>query len=57
MRARYGIEGSGSDDCMAAWCCHCCALIQEEKESLLRNAGIEAKTGQQYQSPAGMNFQ
>jgi hypothetical protein len=57
MRARYGIEGSESDDCMEAWCCHCCALIQEEKESLLRNAGIEAKTGQQYQSPAGMNFQ
>jgi hypothetical protein len=57
MRARYGIEGSGSDDCMAAWCCHCCALIQEEKESLLRTVGTEAKTGQQYQSPADMNFQ
>jgi PLAC8 family len=56
MRARFGIEGNGCGDCMAAWCCHCCALIQEEKESLLRTGGIDAKTGQQYQAPNGMTY-
>jgi hypothetical protein len=56
MRARFGIEGGGCGDCMTTWCCYCCALIQEEKESLLRTAGIDAKTGQQYQAPNGMTY-
>jgi len=56
MRARFGIEGSGGMDFLASWCCPCCGLVQEEKESLLRQEGIDAKTGTQYQAPQGMNY-
>lgn len=56
MRAKHGIEGNGCTDCMTAWCCYCCALIQEEKESLLRTQGVDPKTGQQYQAPTGMSY-
>ena len=55
-RRQFGIQGGGCGDCMTSCCCHCCALIQEEKESLLRVEGVDAKTGQQYQPPSGMNY-
>ncbi|CAG8514766.1 9299_t:CDS:2 [Diversispora eburnea] len=32
IRARYNIEGSGCGDCMAHFCCACCALVQEARE-------------------------
>jgi len=56
MRDRYGIQGSMMGDCAGAYCCTCCALVQEEKEALLREEGIDAKTGTQYQAPAAMTY-
>lgn len=57
MRARFGIvEGTSWKDCMVSWCCHCCALVQEEKESLLRTAGVDPKTGEVYCSPDAMSY-
>ncbi len=32
IRERFGIEGSGMDDCCIAYWCGCCALIQQDKE-------------------------
>ncbi|RHZ83117.1 hypothetical protein Glove_99g355 [Diversispora epigaea] len=32
IRAKYNIEGSGLEDCMAHFCCTCCALVQEARE-------------------------
>ena len=37
LRAQYNLQGSGCGDCLRSVCCPCCALIQEEKEVLLRN--------------------
>lgn len=54
MRNRLGIEGDGCTDWIGACCCPCCGLVQEEKESLLRETGIDPKTKQQYQAPGPM---
>lgn len=51
MRDQYGIRGSGAMDCLGAWCCPACGLIQEEKESLLRTQGSVG-----YQKPQGMSY-
>jgi len=52
-RHKHGISGNGCSDCMGAACCPCCGLVQEEKDSLLR----EAKGGAGgYQSNPGMNY-
>ncbi|MCJ1337428.1 hypothetical protein MMC09_002710 [Bachmanniomyces sp. S44760] len=37
MRVAYNINGSTMGDLAASVCCGCCAMVQEEKELLLRN--------------------
>ncbi|KAK4464512.1 PLAC8 family-domain-containing protein [Cladorrhinum samala] len=32
IRERFGIKGSGTNDCCVSYWCSCCALIQQEKE-------------------------
>ncbi|KIW53495.1 hypothetical protein PV05_09064 [Exophiala xenobiotica] len=56
MRERHGIEGGGCGDFWTSCCCTCCTLIQEEKESIVRNTGIDPKTEQPYVSPGQMNY-
>jgi len=56
MRDKYGIEGSLAMDFVGACCCPCCGLVQEDKEALLRQTGVDATTGQQYSAPAGMSY-
>jgi len=56
MRAKYGIEGNGCMDWLGACCCPCCGLVQEDKESFLRQTGIDPKTSQQYIAPANMTY-
>lgn len=36
IRYRYGIEGSNCEDCWKTAFCPCCALVQEEKETIMR---------------------
>jgi hypothetical protein len=55
MRERLGIEGSGVTDWLASCCCPCCGLVQEEKESLLKQEAIDARTAQ-YNAPTGMAY-
>jgi PLAC8 family len=55
-RAKYGIEGNACEDWLAACCCPCCALVQEDKEAFVRQTGTDPKTGQQYVAPAGMTY-
>ena len=55
MRERLGIEGSGATDFLASWCCACCGLVQEEKESLLKQEAIDARATQ-YSAPTGMAY-
>jgi Cys-rich protein (TIGR01571 family) len=55
MRQRLGIEGSGVTDWLASWCCPCCGLVQEEKESLLKQEAINAQATQ-YNAPTGMAY-
>jgi hypothetical protein len=55
MRERLGIEGTGAIDCLSTCCCPCCGLVQEEKESLLKQEAIEAKNVQ-YSAPSGMAY-
>ena len=62
-RHKHGIEGSGCMDCLASACCPCCGLMQEEKESLLREgqasmgmAGQGATPQQGYQQSPGMQY-
>ncbi|KAI9882960.1 MAG: hypothetical protein M1823_005293 [Watsoniomyces obsoletus] len=57
FREKFNVEGSGVRDCLATCCCPCCALVQEEKEVLLRthgNANAPGGAAQGYQKNGGM---
>lgn len=53
MREQFMIVGSGSGDFLASCCCHCCTLVQMEKE-LVRSSNIESGS---YESFPGMVYQ
>ncbi|KUJ23885.1 PLAC8-domain-containing protein [Mollisia scopiformis] len=42
LRNKFGINGGGCGDCMTAWCCTCCSIIQNEKEVIGRQSGAAA---------------
>ncbi|KAK2595633.1 hypothetical protein QQS21_006680 [Conoideocrella luteorostrata] len=51
IREKYNLQGSCLEDVVLSCCCHCCTMIQSDKEAehreeLLRNGGVQ----QQYQS-------
>ncbi|MCJ1475077.1 hypothetical protein MMC13_003737 [Lambiella insularis] len=33
IRQNYGLQGDVVTDCLRAWCCNCCDLIQQDKEA------------------------
>jgi len=53
IRERYGIDGSGVTDCLGAFCCGCCSLVQMSKEVKIRANSTSQVT---YQSPQGMKY-
>jgi hypothetical protein len=55
-REKYGIEGSAASDFAIACCCACNAAIQEHKEMVVRETGVDPSTGKQYRSPEGMQM-
>lgn len=32
VRRQVGVNGGFGRDCVATWCCHCCSLIQDDRE-------------------------
>lgn len=36
FREKYQIEGHAATDCLKHFCCHCCALVQEDRTALHR---------------------
>jgi hypothetical protein len=50
IRERYGIKGSGMDDCCMSYWCGCCAVIQHEKEVQKRTEPIMSA----YKNQGGM---
>ncbi|KAI1616702.1 PLAC8 family-domain-containing protein [Exophiala viscosa] len=56
IREKYGIEGGSFGDFCASWCCGCCTLIQEDKESIVRLTGTDPKTKERYISPGQMSY-
>jgi hypothetical protein len=33
IRDKYHLKGEGAMDCLKAWCCACCDLVQQDKEA------------------------
>lgn len=54
IREKYNLEGSCVMDIAKSCCCGCCALIQAEKESELRETEKGAVVTGQYASEGGM---
>ncbi|PQE13987.1 PLAC8 family protein [Rutstroemia sp. NJR-2017a BBW] len=55
IRQKYGIPGDTLEDGFFSWCCHCCALMQQEKEVEQRN-GSGNGLQQGYVRPEGMEM-
>lgn len=55
IRETYHIKGDTVTDCLFSAFCHCCALIQQEKEVIAKQTqqGLVSNVG--YQAPAGMS--
>ncbi|GAB1318430.1 hypothetical protein MFIFM68171_08640 [Madurella fahalii] len=52
IRSKYHIDGGCCTDCLANWCCTCCAAIQQFKElEIRRDARMPDKAGYQPQAP------
>jgi Cys-rich protein (TIGR01571 family) len=52
VRAKYNLEGTMMEDCLRAYYCGCCDLIQVEKEAVYRSSEAGGNVvAQQYQQP------
>jgi PLAC8 family len=56
-RKDHGIEGNPVTDFAGAFCCPCCGLMQEEKESLKRGEEKKQMMGAGYQENPDMAYQ
>ncbi|EMR81635.1 putative plac8 family protein [Botrytis cinerea BcDW1] len=58
IRTEYGIGKAGEGevkDIALSWCCHCCVLMQQEKEVIMRNQGSDVfSQGYQRTEPMAM---
>ncbi|KAI0206315.1 PLAC8 family-domain-containing protein [Astrocystis sublimbata] len=54
IRERYGIQGSGCNDCCVSYWCPCCALIQQDNEVKIRHEAQPLVQG--YQAQPGMHM-
>ncbi|KAI3337741.1 PLAC8 family-domain-containing protein [Ustulina deusta] len=54
IRERYGIQGSGCNDCCVSFWCSCCALIQQDNEVKIRQRAQPNVQG--YQVQPGMHM-
>ncbi|KAK6349483.1 hypothetical protein TWF696_005767 [Orbilia brochopaga] len=56
IRHQYNLEGSGCGDCMRHFCCECCALIQEDRETETRKSLLVPAHTAGYQQQPGMTY-
>ncbi|KAF3936136.1 hypothetical protein ABW19_dt0200648 [Dactylella cylindrospora] len=56
VRHRYNLDGSGCGDCMRHFCCECCALIQEDRETETRKTLLVPANQAGYQQQQGMTY-
>ncbi|TWU72636.1 hypothetical protein ED733_000703 [Metarhizium rileyi] len=57
IRDKYNLRGSCLEDILASCCCHCCSLIQQDKEAEHREQQLLASGVQQpYQSNSQMQY-
>ncbi|KAF3090731.1 hypothetical protein TWF102_007326 [Orbilia oligospora] len=56
IRQRYNLQGSGCGDCCRHFCCECCTLIQEDRETETRKALLVPANQAGYQQSAGMTY-
>lgn len=54
IRQKYNLQGDFVTDFLTSWCCACCSVIQQEKESELREKENLNKTG--YVKNEGMAY-
>jgi Cys-rich protein (TIGR01571 family) len=53
LREKYNIKGDQMTDCLYSAFCHCCVLIQQEKEIIARQSAAGQTQG--YAAPQGMS--
>lgn len=53
IKNKHDVDGSVVEDCLGAFFCRCCGLVQEEKEVVLRQQNVN---GTGYQAPQGMDY-
>lgn len=53
IKNKHDVDGSVVEDCLGAFFCRCCGLVQEEKEVVLRQQNVN---GAGYQAPQGMDY-
>lgn len=59
IREKYNLEGSCVSDLLRAWCCNCCTVIQQDKETEHRERLLRQQMGdpkQPYQAATGMTM-
>ncbi|KAL2826702.1 PLAC8 family-domain-containing protein [Aspergillus cavernicola] len=56
VKKKHNVEGSLVEDCLGAFCCRCCGLVQEEKEVVRMLEAGEQGGRQGYQKTQGMQF-
>jgi hypothetical protein len=56
IRKKYGLEGSCLEDIAKACCCALCTLVQQEKETIIREAEMNKGMGEQYHQGETMSY-
>lgn len=56
IRRKYNLKGDCITDLFLSCCCGCCSLIQQEKESDLRERELLAPAAGEYKSEGGMQY-
>ncbi|KAF3902845.1 hypothetical protein AA313_de0207118 [Arthrobotrys entomopaga] len=57
IRERYNIQGDFPVDCLKAWCCMCCDIIQADKEVAHQIAQGNIPVTQEMKPAEGMSYQ
>ena len=57
FRHKHKINGNGCFNCLGTTFCPCCGLVQDEKESLLREGKKTPGNREGYQVNPGMGYQ
>jgi len=56
IRSRYHLQGEGVMDCLKAWCCACCDLVQQDKEATYHLLNNTPMVTSQPEKAGGMSY-